>query len=210
MSIIRNLIIVILLLAVNCTLNAQKFSNGIHLGINGSQVNGDDMGGFNKGGLLAGIFVEYRHKPKITWSFELNYTEKGSRRIIDEFDKNPGIWNLYKLSYLEVPLIFKYKFLPKFDVELALAYGLLVHQKYIDRNGTEDPEPNYARGYDANAFLGVTYHLSKSFSATARIQSSFVSVGKGKSNPIWSNTNTGLINLVTSFDLKYYLPMKRK
>jgi hypothetical protein len=199
------LFFIIPVLLLSTVAEAQKFRTGLHAGINGSQIWGDHMSGFNKGGLLAGVFVDFLYKPKMIFSFEMNYTDKGSRRIIDEFDQNPGDWNLYRLSYLEVPLIYKYSFARKFNVELALACGYLVGQKYIDRYRTEVPDADFARKYDASAFLGVNYILGD-FLVAVRLQSSFLTVGKGKSNPIWAKTNTGWINIVSSFDVRYYLP----
>jgi hypothetical protein len=184
----------------------QKFKMGLQAGINGSQIWGDHMAGFNKGGLLAGVVVDFKYTEKVNFSFELNYTEKGSRRIINESNTNPGDWNLYKASYLEVPVIFTYKFPKNFDLNLALACGFLVHEKYIDSLGVEMPDIHMTRNYDANAFLGINYHFGKNFLFGVRIQSSFITIGKGKSHPVWAKTNTGWINIVTSALLRYYLP----
>ena len=38
-------------------LQAQNFGGGIILGLSTSQVSGDALGGFNKAGLLAGVFA---------------------------------------------------------------------------------------------------------------------------------------------------------
>lgn len=38
---------------------AQVFYGGLQLGINGSQIWGDQMSGFNKGGVLAGVFIDF-------------------------------------------------------------------------------------------------------------------------------------------------------
>ena len=39
------------------SIQAQNFGGGIILGLSASQVGGDDLGGFNKAGLLAGVFA---------------------------------------------------------------------------------------------------------------------------------------------------------
>ena len=70
--------------------HAQVFYGGLQLGINGSQIWGDEMKGFNKGGVLAGVFIDFPVSKRSFFSMEMNYTQKGSRRMMDEFNQNPG------------------------------------------------------------------------------------------------------------------------
>jgi hypothetical protein len=183
--------------------NAQKFYGGLHLGINGSQIWGDKMAGFDKGGLLAGVFIDYPLSDDIFLTMELDYTEKGSRAK-DGLIENSGSWNMAKLSYLEVPIFFNYRLTDKFDLIIGLSYGIKVAHNYIESDGTENPDYDFTKSYDFGINGGVNYHLSKKFLVSIRAFSSLITIGKEESNPIWARTNRGFINNVVSCSLKYY------
>jgi len=115
------------------------------LGINGSQIWGDEMKGFNKGGVLAGVFIDFPVSKRSFFSMEMNYTQKGSRRMMDEFNQNPGLWNLLRISYIEVPIFYNYRFAEKADINIAFSHALKVGVKYVDLNGLEDPDYDFIR-----------------------------------------------------------------
>jgi hypothetical protein len=193
----------ILIILTGYQSNAQKFYGGLHLGINGSQIWGDKMAGFDKGGLLAGFFIDYPLTEDIFLTMELNYTEKGSRAK-DGLIENSGSWNMAKLSYLEVPIIFNYRLAEKIDLIIGLSYGIKVAHKYIDSLGTEFPEFDFTTSSDFGICGGVNYRLGQKFLVSIRGFSSLITIGKEESNPIWARTNRGFINHVVSCSLKYY------
>ena len=43
---------------LSISIHAQNFGGGLILGLSTSQVSGDNLGGFNKGGLLFGGFID--------------------------------------------------------------------------------------------------------------------------------------------------------
>ena len=53
----RNLLILLFCGFLSISIHAQNFGGGIILGLSTSQVGGDNLGGFNKAGLLVGAFV---------------------------------------------------------------------------------------------------------------------------------------------------------
>jgi hypothetical protein len=183
--------------------NCQKFYGGLHGGINGSQIWGDQMSGFNKGGLIAGVFIDYPWSQNAFFTMELNYTEKGSRSK-DGTSQTAGSWTLFKISYLEVPLLYNYSFAEKLDLNIGLYYGIKVGHNYIDSLGSEFPEYDFTRSSDFGIVGGINYRLGQKFKISIRESASLITIGAGKSNPIWAKTNTGMINIVTSFVIKYY------
>lgn len=182
---------------------SQKFYGGLHAGINGSQIWGDKMSGFNKGGLIAGVFIDIPYSEKTFFSMELNYTEKGSRAK-DGLMTNAGSWTLLKITYLEVPVFINYRLSEKTDLNIGLYYGIKVGHNFIDSLGTQDAISDPTRSYDFGISGGGNYRLGKKFKLSFRAGASLVTVGLGKSNPIWAKTNTGMINIVTSCAIKYY------
>lgn len=183
--------------------NSQKFYGGIQAGINGSQVNGDHMSGFDKGGLLAGVFIDFPYSQNVFFSMELNYSEKGSRSK-DGTMQTAGSWTLFRISYLEVPLLINYRLSEKADLNIGLSYGIKVGHKFIDSFGIEIPTADPTRPHDFEICGGGNYRLGKNFKVSFRAAASFISIEQGKSNPLWAKTNTGMINIVISCAIKYY------
>ena len=54
-------IVYIFLIFVTTSISAQYFKGGLLVGITGSQIDGDDMGGYNKPGVTVGFFCEPRN-----------------------------------------------------------------------------------------------------------------------------------------------------
>jgi hypothetical protein len=192
-----------MLLLGSLSANSQYFFGGLQAGINGTQIWGDKMKGFNKGGLIAGVFIDFPVSKKAFLTMEMNYTEKGSRSK-DGTMQTAGTWTLVKVSYLEVPLLINYKLSEKADLNIGLSYGIKVGHKYTDSLGIENPAFDPFRNYDFEMCGGGNYRLGDKFKLTLRAGASLITVGKGKSNPIWSKTNTGLINIVTTCTIKYF------
>ena len=59
---------------------SQKFKGGLHLGILGTQVDGDFKGRYNKLGLFTGAFAAFPfHDETMSIQLEINYAQKGSK-----------------------------------------------------------------------------------------------------------------------------------
>lgn len=86
---------------------SQNFGAEVLIGANFSQVDGDQLGGYNKLGLNAGIQINRPVNEVWEGAFEIRYSMKGSKKVIDP--EGPPTFDL-KLSYhyVEVPLLAKY------------------------------------------------------------------------------------------------------
>ncbi len=84
-----------------------RFGAGLTVGVNASQIDGDERLGYHKPGLNAGVRGVVRITEKIDVSTEIAYSQRGSqsRLIVDE---NAPYFKI-KLNYLEVPVLFNYK-----------------------------------------------------------------------------------------------------
>src|SRR5690554_2436533 len=83
---------------------AQGFNTGILAGINASQVSGDNYSGFNKAGILVGLFTNLDVSEKVNLQFEINYSQKGSRKN-PKTDEGDHEFFLLRLNYIEVPML---------------------------------------------------------------------------------------------------------
>ena len=92
----------------------QNFKAAILVGANFSQVDGDQLGGYNKLGLNTGIEISRSVNDNWDAAFEIRYTMKGSKKVLDPKSLDPTL----KLSYhyIEVPLLAKYRGFEKFEL----------------------------------------------------------------------------------------------
>ena len=79
---------------------AQSGDGGIILGLSTSQVGGDDLGGFNKAGLLAGMFANQSISPLLSFQMEMTYIQKGSN--------NPKMNTAEHENYLKPDIFLSY------------------------------------------------------------------------------------------------------
>ena len=174
---------------------------------NMTQITGDNMLGYNKPGILFGTYVEHKLNDFISLRMELNFTQKGSRRIIDEWNTSPGTWDLYRVDYLEVPLLFDHLIYNKFGATGGLALGFRVHEFYRDRYGTDDPNFTMAKRTESSFLFGGFYEHSERITFFVRHQSSIFNFSTTDNTPIWQFWGTikrGYIHVMLSFGLRYY------
>jgi hypothetical protein len=203
----RSIPFLFLLIFGSGTLMSQSFNGGLIMGMNGAQITGDNMAGFNKGGILGGVFVDLPIKEKYIASFEILFTQKGSRRPISAENPNPpGTWNLLRISYLEVPLLLKYNIYEKLYISGALAAGLIVEKKFEDINavGYKGNEIDWLKNTEFSYHIGLDYLIHEKILLFTRYNSSLHSIATGSSNSVFSRYNRGYINVVASIGIRFY------
>ncbi len=187
-------------------LQAQNFGGGIILGLSTSQVGGDDLGGFNKAGLLAGVFTNKSISPLFSFQMEMTFIQKGSNnpKMNDYEHKNVGRPDI-SLSYIEVPLLLQYKQSEALEIEGGLLSAYLIDGYYNDLTGVMPNEINPFISYDVGLFLGLDYKYSDNISLNTRICNSVLPIGSEDYNhPTTYNSNRkGKYNSVLSFALHY-------
>jgi len=187
-------------------LQAQNFGGGIILGLSTSQVGGDDLGGFNKAGLLVGVFANKSISPLLSFQMEMTFIQKGSNnpKMNDYEHKNVGRPDI-SLSYIEVPLLLQYKQSEALEIEGGLLSAYLIDGYYNDLTGVMPNEINPFISYDVGLFLGLDYKYSDNISLNTRICNSVLPIGSEDYNhPTTYNSNRkGKYNSVLSFALHY-------
>jgi hypothetical protein len=154
------------------TCQAQGFGADLLLGANFSQVDGDQLGGYNK--LGANIGIQISRKINETWegAFELRYSMKGAKRVQDPENPMPDLKLSY--DYLELPLLVKYTAYEKITPYVGLSIGANVINERDD-NGVRGEETNL--GFVEYAFhLGGTYHINDRWGADLRHSYSLLSI----------------------------------
>ncbi len=94
-------LLIVFCLIVDTQLIAQRFGGGLTLSASLSQIDGDDVLGFNKFGFQAGVYGQARLSKITNLEIHFSYSQRGSRSTADDFSAVK-----IDLNYLEVPLLF--------------------------------------------------------------------------------------------------------
>jgi hypothetical protein len=103
---------------------AQRFNGGIMIGGDASQVDGDTYDGYHKWGYLGGGYVSLQISPHSSFQMELEYIQKGSRRV--DTNASGGNEYLLRLHYIEVPFLYQYTFKKRFYFEAGPAADITI------------------------------------------------------------------------------------
>ena len=134
-------------------------------GFNASQIDGDDLFGFNKAGFNVGGQVNIlldrtdwvgRFQPSIG----IGYTQLGSAP--GNRDETTILSQRFRLSYAQIPIMLHY-IDQRWVFSTGFAYGRLVNSSFIDSNGldvTDDVGDNYSTN-DVNFIGGCTYYVTQ-------------------------------------------------
>jgi hypothetical protein len=184
-------------------IQAQGFSTSLVGGLNLSQLEGDNLSGFNKPGLHVGMRTNYALKEKQGVSVEFLFQQKGSSSTLNF--GSPGTTERITLNYLSLPLQF---YLNEWQDEVSGYYifrveGGVVLNYLIDVSSTNsffDRSIDQFREFDAGISLGVAYSVNKNMNINLRFERSFLKIYE---DPI-SNIR-GLQSYLLTFRLEYAL-----
>lgn len=176
---------------------AQNFGGGLIVGASTSQVAGDMLAGFNKIGILFGLYTNLNIKENMSLQYEITYIEKGSRNL--NIHKN----NIAEitLSYVEMPLSINLQQKENLGVEFGLLSALLINSTMNDYTSEIDISPKFTK-YDLGIFAGINYHLANNIMLNTRITNSIIPIRPHISGATkaW---NKGQYNTVLSFAIHY-------
>ena len=191
-----------------CYSQNQRFRPVLSLGLVGSQVDGDTYSGYNKSGLMAGLGVNHQLGEKMEFELAITYIQKGARK-----NSNPAKgdlnYYLFRLHYVEVPLMFKYNY-KKIKLEAGLSYAYLF--SYSEENAavgyyTTNPPLHRDVSYD----LGCGYKISDNFLVNLRYSYSMLPIRPYSGQNVyygnlWNKMfNKGLDNNLLVLSLNYLL-----
>ncbi|MBK7225808.1 MAG: porin family protein [Saprospiraceae bacterium] len=174
-----------------------RFSSGVHAGMNFAQIDGDEIYGFNRFGFTAGILGRARIKNNLELGVEFKYSLRGSH-----YGKNdPPIINI-KLNYLEVPVLFIVKDWKKeyndksfYKMEFlgGFSFGRLISAS--SSNGIHDD----FKKFDFSWTAGCTYYGTPHWGYFARYTRAFLPIYRYQKN----NQNYSMISYFLSLGLEY-------
>ncbi|MDR1758845.1 MAG: PorT family protein [Bacteroidales bacterium] len=218
--------------------NAQRFVGAAILGINATQVDGDEIVGYYKIGVRGGASVMVALDKKQSWflTLELIYNQRGSfrRSLVDsmslystdldnintEIPYNKDVKYKLNMDYVQVPVLVHYED-PKTGVAFGagFAWGRLVRLKELENGYTM--KTNLKSGIyklnDWSVIGDVKIRLWKGLKLGARFEYSLDYVRKrtftgritGETWTRYQFHNALSLSLIYAFNEKYALNMKR-
>ena len=194
---------------LSLSIKAQNFGGGLILGFSTSQVGGDNLGGFNKAGLLAGAFVNIPFSELLSFQMEMTYIQKGSNNPkMNDAEHSNYLKEDISSSYIEVPLLLQYHQSNKIKIEGGVLLAYLINGYYNDLNGkipiySVDPFIKY----DFGLLLGIDYKYSKNISLNTRLSNSILPIGAEDWDIVnsYNSSRKGKYNSVLSFAIQYNL-----
>lgn len=194
----RYFLLSIIFLCGFLNIQGQEFGGGITLGASTSQVSGDQLGGFNKIGLLTGVFTNIKIKKKLVIQFEITLIQKGSR--------NPNIQenniNEISLNYIETPVMIKLLQKKGTSIELGFLPAILLNGNIYDFYGKINYIDPQFKDYDLGVFAGFNYPLNEKINLNSRISNSITPIRNHASNTTFG-INKGQYNTILSFAINY-------
>ena len=186
--------------------NAQNFGGGILLGLSTSQVGGDNLAGFNKGGLLVGAFANKSISSLLSFQMEMTYIQKGSNNPnMNKDDHKNYEKEDISSSYFEMPFLLQYHQSDVLKIEGGVLGGYLMDGYYNDLYGRMPNETNPFINYDIGLLLGLDYKFSENISLNTRISNSIFPIGSEDYNyqNLYNSSRKGKYNSILSFALHY-------
>ncbi len=150
-----------------------RFQGAGIVGMTLSQIDGDDLFGFNKLGVSAGVKVRFNLKKKLDGNVELLYSQRGSSTNLFRRDAEDDI---ISINYFELPIYLSVNdwYIEKEDYykisgHAGLSYGNLVASSIQNTNFTT----GLLGSADISYLVGATFHFTKKLAFTARYTRSF-------------------------------------
>ena len=180
----------------------QNFHAKIIFGINASQLEGDNLSGFNKVGLHSGLGVQYT-LGKYSLVTELLFNQKGSSSAISASTGQQRIKT--NLNYLQIPVLISFNQwyseedrYYRISLEAGPYYGRLF--SVSSSNSVFESLTDQFRKTDLGLVLGARYRFVNKWSAALRYDQSFLRIFKDQNSNL-----TGLLSYLVTFRIEYHL-----
>ena len=171
------LFIPVLFFSILFSFGQSSFNSGLQFGLNATQVTGDQLAGFHKAGIFAGIFVNHKLGRLGDIQMEINFTQKGSRK---NAKPDEGIYSSYlmRLNYIAVPIFYRFNIKEPLSIDVGLEAAYLINARERDENGWIEPDMTvpYFKDFDFSIFAGLGVEINDHFRFVFRYSYSIVPI----------------------------------
>lgn len=196
---------------------AQRFQARVIAGLNAAQIQGDGLAGYNKPGLIAGVGAAFPLGGGWSLEPEAIYSQKGSRTSDREFELM-GNRYIFRLNYMELPIMINYGQLDFLRFQFGLAPAVLINAQVDDGLTSFRDYTDRFNRLDWMAAAGLEWRAFDNLGLNVRISHSVLPINKTENRSGATNTSTvaqafygaGMFNNVLSFTLRYNFDMSGK
>ena len=154
-----------LISGISTSVHAQTFRASLIGGFNLAQLDGDDLSGFNKIGVNAGVKVAAILSDRWQLSMEMLFSQQGSHRSRD--DVFFSIYDDIRLNMVETPVMISFKDW-KFHVSTGFSYGRLISYRAISPTGEDLTDTETYRNDLFFWVVGATYYFREDWGLNVR------------------------------------------
>lgn len=198
--------IILLLTITSLTGFAQRFEGGALIGLNASQVDGDNYSGYHKPGVALGGFVQTNLSRTIYAGMELKLMQKGSRNI-DSLATDGQIKYIMRLNYVDLPVYLGIRTSERISLLVGVSSGYLISGREYNDYGKLTEQDQKAFGeFDLQGLLGFRFQFTKRLFVDLRGAYSVLPIRKQKGDPLWywrSNQFNNLLSTTVLYRLDF-------
>lgn len=170
------------------------FRAGVVAGFNFSQIDGDNLAGYNKIGFNAGGKAYAFLEPKLSLSFELLFSQKGSQSVLKRTP--PEDHERTTISYAEIPVLLNYHDKKQATIGAGLSYSrFLFYRRIVGGADVTDIDVIPVGGNDLAFVADGMLLIGQHFGLNLRFSYSIVPIGHSANS---AARNQGLFNNVVS------------
>lgn len=157
----RFYLVVFLLVIPGIFAFSQRFEGGVMGGLNASQVDGDTYSGYNKPGIVGGVYVLNNFSRTVFAGMELKFTQKGSRKNPDPKSNDDNSIYTMRLNYAEIPVYLGIRTSDRIAVLAGLSAGYLIKGTEFDIDGKFVEQNQHPfNTTDVQGFLGFRFQMT--------------------------------------------------
>ena len=160
----KNLAIIVAAFFISTTVFSQELDLGIKIGSNFASISDAQQGSSLRTGFQAGAFAGIKFSEKTAIQLDVLYSQQGAAFDASDFE----------LSYVNLPLVFKYYLAGGLHLQVGPQFGILVDDN-VKELYTEVVE---AQSSDVSGIIGIGYDLPFGLRVDGRYNFGFTDVLK--------------------------------
>jgi opacity protein-like surface antigen len=195
----RYYLIIYLLATTGIFAFSQRFEGGVLAGLNASQVDGDTYSGYNKPGVVGGVYVLNNFSRSVFAGMELKFTQKGSRKNPDPKQTDDQSKYIMRLNYAEIPVYVGIRTSERISVLAGLSAGYLIKGTEFDNYGKFVIEDQHAfNSTDVQGLLGFRFQMTDRLSIDLRGAYSVLPIREKPGDILWYWRGSQFSNLFST------------
>jgi hypothetical protein len=185
---------------------SQRFEGGVIVGLNASQVDGDNYSGYHKPGVALGGYVQTELSRTIYAGMELKLMQKGSRNI-DSLATDGQIKYIMRLNYVDLPVYLGIRTSEKISLLVGLSPGYMISgTEYNDYGKLPEQDQKPFSEFDLQGLLGFRVQITRRLFVDLRGAYSVLPIREQKGDPLWywrSNQFNNLLSTTVLYRLDF-------